>query len=81
MLWTLWGLGRDNVAPSGACTFLVLCGHCPIRGMYFPCIMWTLPHDGPIMYVYYVSPLNRLGHVCIVLPTMGFDVWHYLFVA
>ena len=52
MLWTLWGLGRDNVAPAWACTFLVLYGHCPMMGQSCMYIMYRLS-IGLDMYVLY----------------------------
>ena len=47
-----------DVAPAWAC-------------MYFSCILQTLPPSGPVMYMYYVSPLGRPGHVCIMLLHSG----------
>ena len=49
---------QHDVAPTWAC-------------MYFSCILQTLLHGGPIMYVYYALLFDRPGHVCIILPNSG----------
>ena len=49
---------QHNIAPAWVC-------------MYSSCIFQTLPHGGPTMYVYYVSPLNGPRHVRIIFSHSG----------